>query len=1189
VTQPSLKNVQLGDLLRQALQPLMTRERRRRLFAAWALIGAAAALSALLLRLLEEHRGWVVGGFWWVLLAATAAAAIGVRWWLQRQPLEARQAAHLVETAHPELSALLLTAVAQTPEGGRLGYMQEELVREALRRSDPRWAEVVSPRRLGLTGAAAGLAGGVVLYCAVTALLPDLPSFFDDEFGARVSPGHTEAERGTNVLVLARFDKKLPPGATLTVRRPGKAPLRVPMRRSLEDPVYAALTPALDGERVEYHVEYGSIRSPRYSIRVFEIPEVERIDARIEYPRQPSMLPRDITDTRHLTVVAGARITLSVHLNTTARDVSLIGDGPPTRLAVRSGSDSRVFWGVLMPDRTRRYQVLVRDGGGRSNKAPTRLVVEINPNQPPQISLAFPGKDLRVSPLEEVAVEAKVHDDVGVLAYGLTYRIAGQPEREVRLGGVTDSKKATAKLVAKGSIALEELKAVPNQLLTYHFWAEDLDATGKRRRAGSDLYFAEVRPFEERFREAASDGQGQGGGEGGESPAAQLAKTQKDVMNANWRLERDARGGRPREELAPDIETVIKAETSAKQTAETMRQRVGSPLGQAALGEAVSAMDEALLRLRVASTGNDPVGALVASLEAEQRAFAALLRLAERERQVSRGRGGGGGGGQSDMAELNNLELKQKDSRYETRSEAASARQQAGGKDRESLSRLQELARRQKALAERLREAQAALAAEKDLEDEEKRRRLKRLREEQQELLEELDRVAQGQSQAQQRGKPSAGEGEMERSRQEAAASSEALARGEVGKAVGASTRAARELDQARSQLEKQLATGYEQEMRELREQAQKVDEDQQKIGQALGANSGAQLPNPTEVRRLAGATSKQKGETQRLLEKVQSLSSEAETAAPLLSRKLYEGLRKAKLAEVENALDITGQLLERNLTDEARQTEQHARQAIGELRASVEDAAKGVLGDEAQALRQARNELEGLLAQAARERDPAGAPAPGQRPGEPGARDGQPGQPGQQPGREGQDRQAQAGAQPGQQGQPGQRGQQGQEGQQGQGQQGNGDDPNGRNGGGQRGFSQGEPGPADPTGEFGGSGPSGGSEGPITGEGFRGFSERLRDVEDLLPDTRLRNRVAQVRDRARAMRADYKNNGKRPVYKLFEQQVLNPLAELRDSVNEELARLEQDNKLVPIDKDPVPGQYSELVRRYWKRLSEGR
>ena len=40
--------------------------------------------------------------------------------------------------------------------------------------------------------------------------------------------------------------------------------------------------------------------------------------------------------------------------------------------------------------------------------------------------------------------------------------------------------------------------------------------------------------------------------------------------------------------------------------------------------------------------------------------------------------------------------------------------------------------------------------------------------------------------------------------------------------------------------------------------------------------------------------------------------------------------------------------------------------------------------------------------------------------------------------------------------------------------------------------------------------------------------------------------------------------------------------------MSEELARLERDDKLVPLDRDPVPGRYTDLVRRYWKSLSEG-
>ena len=205
---------------------------------------------------------------------------------------------------------------------------------------------------------------------------------------------------------------------------------------------------------------------------------------------------------------------------------------------------------------------------------------------------------------------------------------------------------------------------------------------------------------------------------------------------------------------------------------------------------------------------------------------------------------------------------------------------------------------------------------------------------------------------------------------------------------------------------------------------------------------------------------------------------------------------------------------------------EQHARQALGELRASVEEAAKGVLGDESQALRQAKADMERLLAEAGRERlenaQPGQGAQPGQAPGnpakDPGGKGGQ--QPGNQPP---QNPSPAAGASP-EGGAPS-------------------DDPAaGGAGQDQRGQARNRPGgrPGEPSGSenpspAAGGGPGGGFEGPITGDGFRGFTEGLRDVEDLLGIPQLRNRAAQVRDRARALRAEYKRDGKRPTGKLFE------------------------------------------------------
>ncbi len=94
-----------------------------------------------------------------------------------------------------------------------------------------------------------------------------------------------------------------------------------------------------------------------------------------------------------------------------------------------------------------------------------------------------------------------------------------------------------------------------------------------------------------------------------------------------------------------------------------------------------------------------------------------------------------------------------------------------------------------------------------------------------------------------------------------------------------------------------------------------------------------------------------------------------------------------------------------------------------------------------------------------------------------------------------------------------------------------------------------------------------------------------MRDVEEMIDTPELRNDVARVRERAREMRSDFKKHSKNPQWPLVKSQIATPLAELRNRVSEELARREKSDSLVPIDRDPVPGKYSDLVRRYYEKL----
>lgn len=98
-----------------------------------------------------------------------------------------------------------------------------------------------------------------------------------------------------------------------------------------------------------------------------------------------------------------------------------------------------------------------------------------------------------------------------------------------------------------------------------------------------------------------------------------------------------------------------------------------------------------------------------------------------------------------------------------------------------------------------------------------------------------------------------------------------------------------------------------------------------------------------------------------------------------------------------------------------------------------------------------------------------------------------------------------------------------------------------------------------------------------------------MRDVEEMVSDPDLRSQIAQIRDRARQMRIDVKRHSQSPNWDLVNTSIYGPMLELRTLLAEEIARRDSSDGIVPIDRDPVPERYSELVERYYERLGSGR
>jgi hypothetical protein len=1251
--------------LREALERVASRFRHARLWSVLALCWLSWSLVGLGLAFVVSRHVPTFGISGRSLLAAFAglAAATGAACALLalRSARDPRWVARRVEARHPELGTGLLAAIeedAAAPPGG-LGFLQTAVIRQALEHGRAHdWEEAVPSWTLRGAKLAHVVALGLLFVAA--AILLDRVRAHDGgrpPFGAgaiasdvQVEPGDAAIEKGTTLLVVARFPKEVPAEARLVIEGASEAVAPRAMTRSLEDPTFAGRVESV-GSDLSYRVEFGGYRTGTYRVRVFEYPELQRADAKLVFPPYTAMEPKTVEDIRHVTAVEGTELSLLCRLNKDVASALLVDPEGKAIPLVPQDDGAHAYGASIKLAETRRYKVQLVDKEGRANKMPAELVVNVTKNRPPVVKMAQPGRDVRVSPVEELKLKAQVEDDYGVARHGVSYTAAGREPRELALGGTGP---AIKKAMAEHLLDFEKLRAAPDELVTFFFWAEDVGPDGQPRRTSGDMFFAEVRHFEEIFRqgEAPPGGSSQSEGQQGENAqqAEKLAELQKQIINGTWTLMRREIGSKPTAKFAEDAKTLQESQHSAIEQAAQLAERLRDAGSKAALDQATKSMNDAEARLAEAAKG-PKIAPLSPGLVAEQAAYQALLKLRAREFEVvrnSRQRGGGGrsSGGPS-QRQLQQLELSNEENRYEEQSRAQqerlSQREREQRETRQVLNRLRELAQRQGDLNERLKELRSALEAAKDPQArDEIERQLKRLREQQQQILRDTDELRERMETEQNRDRMADARQQIEQGREHVRQASEALEEGRLSQALTEGTRAGRQLDQLREDLRKNASDRFSEEMTEMRDQARRLDEEQGKLTEQLDAwnrNPQRSLRDSGERQQAKEGLQRQEKQLGQLLDRMRGTVQDAEETEPLLAKELFDAVRKANEKAIPDALKIAERLADAGIPAEATKASRHAGQGIEQLKEGVEKAARSVLGDETAALKRAQGEVEDLADQVNREIALATGRNPAERPGSPPRSSSRPGRQGEdggdQPRPDGQE--AQQGGQPGeqdpqdrqnQQGQQGQQGQQrgrqaqqGQQGQRGQqeqqggqqGQQGGQQGQLGQEGqqGGQQGQQGGQQGQQAQRGQGtlrggnaqGGGQPSGldrmidgltqggpgGPGGPITGEGFRQWSDRMREVEELLNDPELRAEAARIRDRVRGAREEFKRHSKVPDWTQLQTMVADPIRELRDRIAEEVRRREAPDSLVPIDRDPVPPQFAEGVRRYYERLGSGK
>ncbi|MEZ6067758.1 MAG: DUF4175 family protein [Planctomycetaceae bacterium] len=1288
--------------------------------------------------------GWILGGLLAFAMFALAlptwlAVAVGLLTALACGALagpsrvtESRTAAQMVEQRHPELDARLLAAIDQQPQprGSSYSYLQMRLFSDVLahaRQHD--WSLAMPAGRLAAAQAfqlftfllfAAGafwcirqpavtLANSADADPAAPAAAP-----LATVSNVLVEPGDVEVERGTPLLVTAQFGADLPAEVRLhSIDAQQTGGERV-MVKSLSDPVFGARIEAVQADLV-YRVIHDGQATRDYRVTTFEYPQVQQIDAMIQPPVYASLPERHEADVRRVSVVEGSTVTLELRLNKPISSGELRTADSRQTFPLEPIADDPSRMRVVLPARTSQsLTVHLLDAAGRANRDEAEFELLVLENLPPSIRLAFPARDVRVSPLQELTLEGTAEDDFGLTEYGVVYQTPdGEDQRQVL--GTTQS--AGRPTTMSHRLDLEPLAIEPNELVSFYFYADDIGPDGTPRRTYSDMFFAQVRPWEEIYRQGANSEQSQSEQQQQQqqqqNESGQLAELQRQIVTAAWNVARQHPIDPPAEGFAADAAVIAQSQQEVRGMAEQLAGEVDDPILQEHAAEALQQMQVAQAAFEQGRDGPS-VEPIHAGRAAAQLAYRALLRMSAREHEVQRSQSQSQSQSQAQRTnrQLDELELKNDRHRYETERQAQQQQSEAARESLQVLNRLKELARRQEDLNERVRQLQNELRTEQD---EERRAelelQLQRLQQDQEDLLRDVDELRERMNREENRSRMAEAREQLDETREQVRQSSESLQAGETSEALTEGTRAQRQLEQMEDQFRRETAGRFEEAISNLREQARELADNQQRIADELNGTtspddptSGARRPPPTlradegqNREALTEQLQRQEEALQGLLTEMRTVVEESETAEPLLSSRLYEAIRDTRADKPLESLAAASQLYRRGFDVPAREAEAQARAGIDKLRDSIEQAANTILGDEEEALRRARDELRELsdsvgreLASNDRSSDPAGdrapedrepggrtpgqgeesasagsptagegdpmspasggdgraqapedgsadarsgdserpgaatengerpdgtsqrpgagTPTPGQRPEE-GAEPGRAPRPtGQRPGESPQPGESTAptpGTQPGQsldgEGEP--------SGQQPGGQQPGSQQPGGQQPGGER-PGQGSPQRGQPglPAEGGGGGRSaaeardalsrltqsletsgGGNAGPVdplTGGAFTEWSDRMRDIEEMLSDPQLKVDVAKIRERARELRIEFKRHSKAPDWELVRASIYGPMRELEAKIAEELARRGDGEDLVPSDRDPVPEEYADLVRRYYEELS---
>ena len=313
---------------------------------------------------------------------------------------------------------------------------------------------------------------------------------------------------------------------------------------------------------MEYYVVANEATSERYTVEVFEMPKVTEISVAYTYPDYTGLKPVVQTGTGDIQAVVGTQAEIRLTTNKAIQTASIaissqssaIGQEPPEAGENTRNSDNNLPRADsqqpiaingstlttpvdVVADATYTIELLCIDGF--NNEIPIEYRINAIPDAVPEVVIKEPGRDVKSTKLGEVEIVAEAIDDYGVAELKLMYRVGSDELQELVMESSPSSVESESGVVSRRAVEatytfyLEEFDVEPGDIISYYAHATDNNTRTGPGEASSDIYFIEIRPFNESFHE------GQGEQEQGQpaepNPLLEVISSQKQIIRETWK------------------------------------------------------------------------------------------------------------------------------------------------------------------------------------------------------------------------------------------------------------------------------------------------------------------------------------------------------------------------------------------------------------------------------------------------------------------------------------------------------------------------------------------------------------------------------------------------------------------------------------------------------------------------------